>query len=473
MARTWATFTGDLLLELRGTRRRVGLEAALREAVRSDRLAPGTPLPSSRALAIELGLARNTVADAYAQLIAEGWLAARHGAGTRVADRIEADGRHRDLHSDVVRPPRTTQYSCDLRPGIPNLAAFPRTAWSVAARKALAQAPSQVLGYPDPRGLPSLRQTLVEYLARVRGVRTTSEHVVICSGFVQALHLLSTALRRAGLGGGVGIESYGLGIHRDIIEAAGLTTHPLTVDDGGARVDELTTTNSAAVLLTPAHQLPIGVALAAQRRADVLRWASEHGRLVIEDDYDGEFRYDARPVGAMQSLAPDLVAYIGTASKSLAPGLSLAWLVVPAHALEGVLEAKRLSDRYTGIFEQLTLDEFIRSGGYDKHVRRSRLRYRQRRDALVSVLADRAPDVAVTGIAAGLHAVLQLRRGLRAADEPSICSRAGRAGLAVQGLGEFRRTPQPTAAAALVVGYGTPPDHAFAGALDALCDVLG
>ncbi len=472
MSKTWATFTGDLLLELRGARRRAGLEAALREAVRSDRLAPGTPLPSSRALSIELGLARNTVADAYAQLIAEGWLAARHGAGTRVADRIEADARHGELHSDVVRQPRTTQYSYDLRPGTPNLAAFPRTAWSAAARKALAQVPNQMLGYPDPRGLPTLRQTLVEYLARVRGVRATSEHVVICSGFVQALYLLSTALRRTGAGG-VGIESYGLAIHRDIIEAAGLTTHPLTVDDAGARVDEVTVSGTRAVLLTPAHQFPIGVALAAQRRADVLRWASEHGGLVIEDDYDGEFRYDARPVGALQSLAPDLVAYVGTASKSLAPGLGLAWLVVPGHALEGVLEAKRLSDRYTGIFEQLALDEFIRSGGYDKHVRRSRLRYRQRRDALVSVLAERAPDVAVTGIAAGLHAVLQLGRGLRAADEPSICSRAGRAGLAVQGLGEFRRTPQPTAPAALVVGYGRPPDHAFAGALEALCDVLG
>jgi GntR family transcriptional regulator/MocR family aminotransferase len=472
VSKTWATFTGDLLLELRGTRRRAGLEAALREAVRSDRLAPGTPLPSSRALATELGLARNTVADAYAQLIAEGWLAARHGAGTRVADRIEADGRRADPHPDRPRGPRTAQYAYDLRPGTPNLSAFPRTAWSAAARKALAQAPTPVLGYPDPRGLLSLRQTLVEYLARVRGVRTTSEHVVICSGFVQALHLLSTALRRTG-SGGVGIESYGLAIHRDIIEAAGLTTHPLTIDGAGARVDELTATGSAAVLLTPAHQFPIGVALAAQRRAEVLRWASEHGRLVIEDDYDGEFRYDARPVGALQSLAPDLVAYIGTASKSLAPGLSLAWLVVPAHVLEGVLEVKRLGDHRTGIFEQLTLDEFIRSGGYDKHVRRSRLRYRQRRDALVSVLADRASDVAVTGIAAGLHAVLQLGRGLRAADEPSICSRAGRAGLAVQGLAEFRRTPQPTAPAALVVGYGTPPDHAFAGSLDALCDVLG
>jgi GntR family transcriptional regulator/MocR family aminotransferase len=471
VSKTWATFTGDLLLELSGTRRRAGLEEAVREAVRGGRLPPGTPLPSSRALAIELGLARNTVADAYGQLIAEGWLAARHGAGTRVADRIEAGGRHLQLPRRQVPAER---YPYDLRPGVPNLAAFPRSAWSAAARKALAQAPNQALGYPDPRGLPSLRQTLVEYLARVRGVRTTQEHVVICSGFVHALHLLSTALYRGRTRSarGVGIESYGLAIHRDIIEATGLTAFPLAVDDAGARVDELAAADLAAVLLTPAHQFPTGVALAAQRRADVLKWAAEHRSLVIEDDYDGEFRYDARPVGALQSLAPDLVAYIGTASKSLAPGLSLAWLVVPAYALEGVLEAKRLSDHHTGIFEQLTLEEFIRSGGYDKHVRRSRLHYRQRRDELVSVLADRAPDVAVTGIAAGLHAVLQLGRGLHAADEPSICSRASRAGLAVQGLGEFRRTPEPTAPAALVVGYGTPADHAFGGALAALCDVL-
>jgi GntR family transcriptional regulator/MocR family aminotransferase len=219
------------------------------------------------------------------------------------------------------------------------------------------------------------------------------------------------------------------------------------------------------------------VPLAAQRRAAVAGWARDRGTLVIEDDYDGEFRYDRRPLGALQGLAPDLVAYAGTASKSLAPGLSLAWLAAPPHLLDVLVETKRLSDGHTGVIEQLTLAEFIRSGGYDRHIRRSRLRYRRRRDRLLALLAGRAPDVTVTGIAAGLHAVLELGRELRATDEPGILSRAARAGLTIQGLSEYRYDEpgtgaEPGAPAALVVGYGTPPEHAFAGALDALCDVL-
>jgi GntR family transcriptional regulator/MocR family aminotransferase len=196
------------------------------------------------------------------------------------------------------------------------------------------------------------------------------------------------------------------------------------------------------------------------------------GAFVIEDDYDGEFRYDARPVGALQALAPELVAYVGTASKSLAPAVHLAWLAVPPDLLDLVVEAKRLSDGFTGVLEQLTLDELIRSGVYDRHVRRSRMRYRRRRDHLVEELARRSPRVSVTGIAAGLHAVVRLGASLTTSEETAICSRAARAGLAMHGLSRFRRRPDPEAAAALVVGYGTPPEHAFAGAVDALCDAL-
>ena len=473
MPRKWATSGVDLLLELPGTRRRAGLEDALRDAVRSDRLAPGTLLPSSRALAAELGLARNTVADAYGQLVAEGWLTARQGAGTRVADRVTpAAGRA------AARPPAMAagRRSYDLTPGHPDLAGFPRSAWLAAGRRAMAAAPSHEFGYPDPRGLPGLREALAQYLARVRGVRTTPDRIIICSGFVQALSLLSTALHRRGAGI-MAVESHGFRMHREVIHAAGLATRPLTVDAQGARISELSSAPADAVLLTPAHQFPLGVPLAAQRRAAVAGWARDRGTLVIEDDYDGEFRYDRRPLGALQGLAPDLVAYAGTASKSLAPGLSLAWLAAPPHLLDVLVETKRLSDGHTGVIEQLTLAEFIRSGGYDRHIRRSRLRYRRRRDRLLALLAGRAPDVTVTGIAAGLHAVLELGRELRATDEPGILSRAARAGLTIQGLSEYRYDEpgtgaEPGAPAALVVGYGTPPEHAFAGALDALCDVL-
>ena len=216
----------------------------------------------------------------------------------------------------------------------------------------MAAAPSHEFGYPDPRGLPGLREALAQYLARVRGVRTTPDRIIICSGFVQALSLLSTALHRRGAGM-MAVESHGFRMHREVIHAAGLATRPLTVDAHGARISELGSAPADAVLLTPAHQFPLGVPLAAQRRAAVAGWARDRGTLVIEDDYDGEFRYDRRPLGALQGLAPDLVAYAGTASKSLAPGLSLAWLAAPPPLLDVLVETKRLSDGHTGVIEQL------------------------------------------------------------------------------------------------------------------------
>ena len=231
---------------------------------------------------------------------------------------------------------------------------------------------------------------------------------------MQALSLLASTLRRGGART-LAVESHGLSLHRELVRAAGLTTRPVTVDGAGARVDEFGDCDAA--LLTPSHQFPLGVPLAARRRAAVLEWARARGGLIIEDDYDGEFRYDRKPIGALQGLAPDLVVYAGTASKSLVPALGLAWLVVPLRLLDPVVEAKRLSDGYTGLLEQLTLDEFISSGGYDRHVRRSRLRYRRRRDQLLAALAERTSGITVTGIAAGLHAVAELR-GLRAEDEP-------------------------------------------------------
>jgi GntR family transcriptional regulator / MocR family aminotransferase len=472
MPEDWATSSRDLLLELRGTRRRAALEDALREAVRGGRLVPGTMLPSSRALAAELGLARNTVADAYGQLVAEGWLTARQGAGTRVAEPATAPAG-RATAPPPRRPPGARGY--DLSPGSPDLAGFPRSGWLAAARKALTAAPNAAFGYPDPRGLPALRETLSQYLARVRGVRAAPEHIVVCSGFTQALSLLATVLREQG-SSTMAVESYGLSEHRDVVHAAGLATALIGVDQAGARIAELPGSPARSVLLTPSHQFPLGVPLTAARRSAVLQWAREHRGLVIEDDYDGEFRYDRRPVGALQGLAPDLVAYAGTASKSLAPALGLAWLAVPPRLIGAVTEAKSCSDGFTGIFEQLTLAEFIASGRYDRHIRRSRLRYRRRRDRLVATLGARRPHVRVTGIAAGLHAVAELGDGLREADEVSVVSRAARAGLTVRGLGWFTRGPAPGPpdgrAAALVVGYGSPPEHAFGRALETLCDVL-
>ncbi len=264
----------DLHLDVSGSRVRAGLEAALRDAVQAGRLAAGTRLPSSRTLAADLGIARNTVADAYNQLVAEGWLTARQGSGTRVAG----------IAAELVNA-----------------------------------ASSRALGYGDSRGRPELRSALAGYLARARGVRVTPDRIVICTGFTQALALLCQVLRERGARA-MAVEAYSRQEYADILTSHGLTPAALPVDDSGAVLDPLP--DAQAVLLTPAHQFPLGPALSAQRRARAAQWAAATGGLVIEDDYDGEFRYDRQPVGALQALAPEHIAYAGSASKTLVPGLT-------------------------------------------------------------------------------------------------------------------------------------------------------
>jgi GntR family transcriptional regulator/MocR family aminotransferase len=457
---------------------RASLTDALREAVRSGRLTPGTRLPPSRSLATDLGVARNTVADAYGELVAEGWLSARQGSGTRVAGRVAGQdgGRRGKRATKTVRPPvhpapfTPFHTSTSLHAGSPDLSAFPRAAWLTAARRAMAAAPNEMLGYGDPRGCQPLRAALADYLARARGVRTAPERLVVCSGFAQGLSLLSRILRGDGVRT-LAVESYGLHVHRDLAAASGLSTVPLTVDQFGADTAQLTThRHSGAVLLTPAHQFPTGVPLHPDRRAAAVDWARTTGGLVLEDDYDGEFRYDRQPVGALQGLDPERVVYLGTASKSLAPGLRLGWMALPEHLVEQVVTAKHAGERHPSVLDQLTLAEFITSGGYDRHLRAMRLRYRRRRDRLVAALAERVPSVQVSGIAAGLHAVLRLPAGT----EQQVLRGADWLGLAVQGLDSFRHpaVPRPEATDGLVVGYGTPAEHAFTGALDTLCQVL-
>ncbi|MFI5683604.1 PLP-dependent aminotransferase family protein [Streptomyces sp. NPDC051636] len=461
MAETWATLGVDLHLEpARSGGLRRGLTDALRDAVRTGRLAPGTRLPSSRTLAADLGIARNTVADAYADLVAEGWLTARQGSGTRVAARAVIPPAGAALHRGEPRRP-----AYNLIPGTPDVAAFPRAEWLKAARRALTAAPSDALDYGDPRGRPELRTALAGYLSRSRGVRADPDAIVVCAGFSHGLRILGTVLRARGVRT-VAVESYGLDVHWQLLTDAGLTTCPLPYDELGTDTRE--PAPAGAVLLTPAHQFPTGVALHPDRRAAVVDWARRTGGLVLEDDYDGEFRYDRQPVGALQGLDPDHVVYLGTASKSLAPGLRLAWMVVPPALTAQVAAAKGGVDT-CGVLDQLTLAEFLASGAYDRHVRSSRLRYRRRRDALVAELARRAPSVHATGIAAGLHVVLRLSPGT----EQAALRAAAWHGLAVHGLHRYRH-PESTAERrdALVVGYGTPPDHAWSGALDALCAAL-
>jgi GntR family transcriptional regulator/MocR family aminotransferase len=465
MVTTWATSGVDLHVDVGSTRVRASLEGALRDAVRSGRLPEGLRLPSSRQLAADLGLARNTVADAYNQLVAEGWLVARQGSGTRVARRVP------DRDADTGRPVTgTASPRYDLRAGMPDLASFPASAWTAALRRSLAASTVEAFGYGDPRGRPELREALAGYLARARGVRADPGRIVVCSGFVQALALLCSALAartpgNAPSASAVAVEAYGLPIVRQIVADHGLRPAPLVVDDDGAAVEALT--DEVAAVLTPAHQYPLGPSLGAARRSAAADWAAQGGGIVVEDDYDGEFRYDRHPLAAMQALAPDHVVYAGTASKTLAPGLRLAWLVLPRALVEPVLAVKAVAD-HTGVLEQLTLAEFIRSGGYDRHVRGRRLTYRRRRDLLLRTLARSAPAVAVTGIAAGLHALVTLPEGV---SEEEIGVRAARRGLTVAGLAQYR-AGGPVHPPALVVGYATPPDHAYTGALARLVAAL-
>jgi GntR family transcriptional regulator / MocR family aminotransferase len=488
MPQPWAISGRDLHLDLGRSGRRVALEQALREAVQSGRLPPGTPLPPSRALASDLGIARNTVAEAYTQLVAEGWLTARQGSGTQVAAQSqtavmagaaggragggaaaplqEGDTPPTESQQGDIPPIRPTAPALryDLRAGFPDVAAFPHTEWLAAARTALAAAPSSTYGYGDRQGMPELRTALAGYLARTRGVRVTPDRVVVCAGFGQGLWALAAALRRSGARR-MGVEAYGLALHRKILIDAGLTLVGLPVGEAGAEPDGLDDLD--AVLLTPAHQFPLGVALDARRRAAFVRWARDRGSVVIEDDYDGEFRYDRRPLGAMQALAPDDVVYGGTASKALAPAVGLAWLVPPARLVGPIVAELASVGARAAVLDQLALAAFISSGRYDRHVRRSRLAYRQRRDRLVAALA--TTGLRAHGLPAGLHAVVDLPAGH--AEDDVVAAARGR-GLAVEGLAAFALRPAPRQPA-LVVGYATPPAHAYTTALARLTATLG
>lgn len=454
------TGTGaDLHLELPAHgARRTALAQALREAVRSGRLAGGTRLPPYRALAADLGLARNAVADAYAELVAEGWFTARQGSGTRVAEGAATAAAPAGPAPAAPEGPRH-----DLLQGKPDPASFPRGAWSASARRALAEAPTEAFGPGDPRGRPELRRALAAYLSRARGVRTGPENVVVCSGFANGLRLLASLRPRDWA-----VEEYGLPFHRGILEAAGVRPHPVAVDEDGARPDRIPA-RARTLLLTPAHQFPTGARLLPARRAAAVDWARTTGGLIVEDDYDGEFRYDRKAVGAVQGLAPEHVVYAGSLSKSLSPAIRLGWLVLPDHLVDPVLAAKGLRESWASALDQLALADFIACGAYDRHIRRMRHRYRGRRDQLVSVLASHAPELRVTGISAGLHAVLELPPGTEAA----ALEAARAAGLALDGLSQYRH---PAAAGVgregLVVGFAAPPESAFGRAVEALASAV-
>ncbi|MFF0162583.1 PLP-dependent aminotransferase family protein [Streptomyces sp. NPDC005263] len=443
--------TSELLLQAASAPARSrgrALQAALREAVRSGRLAVGTRLPSSRDLAADLGVSRGLVTEAYEQLTAEGYLRSGRGAGTWVGDAVRAT---RPPARDLA--PRPVGARADFVPGTPDLSLFPRASWSAAQRAVLAELAHPDLGYPDPRGLPRLRTALAELLARRRGVVADPERIVVVSGVTQATTLLGFVLHARGVRA-VGVEDPGSPQHAELYAAAGVTTVPVPLDDEGLAVGALRSSGVRAVVTTPAHQFPTGVAYSARRRAELLDWARSVDGLVLEDDYDGDFRYDRAPVGALQGLDPDHVAYAGSASKSLAPGLRLGWLLVPERLVEEVVARKRTLDLGHPALDQALFARFVERGDYDRQLRRCRRAYRERRDALLDALREHFPGTEVSGIAAGLHVIAALPE--RYGPQERFLAEVASAGVAVRPLSDCRHPgTEAEAAAADEAGGGT------------------
>jgi GntR family transcriptional regulator / MocR family aminotransferase len=398
------------------------LERTLREAIRVGRLRAGTPLPSSRALAAELGVSRGVVTAAYDQLAAEGYLQTRQGAPVRVTQSVRAQSPPQPAPSLVA------EFAYDFSPGLPDLAGFPRDRWLRSLRSAWRETPLDAVGHGDPRGVPALRAALADYLARVRGAAADPEHLLVCTGFRQGLSLTCRWLRANGIER-LALEEPGWHAQRLIVEEAGLDVVPIPVDADGIDVAELSRSDAEAVVVTAAHQFPTGVPLGAPRRAALIEWAESGDRLIIEDDYDAEL--GGEPVGALQGLAPDRVLYIGSASKRLTPGMRLGWMLPPSWMSWALISAKAIEDAGSEISGQFALADFIARGELGRHLRRMRLRYARRREVLLAALARELPDWRPRAAGGGLHSLVGLPPSV---DEPAFLAAAARNGLGLEGL---------------------------------------
>ncbi|HEX6675472.1 MAG TPA: PLP-dependent aminotransferase family protein [Actinomycetes bacterium] len=449
------TSSRELLVDLASAPRgRLGLELQrrLRDAIRSGRLRADAALPSTRALAADLGVSRSLVVLAYEQLAAEGYLHTRRGAAARVATLGQPVPTAPAKRAAAAAVPAAV----DLRPGTADLASFPRAEWERAVRRSLATLPDAALGYGDSRGLPRLREALADYLGRVRGAIVDPDHLVVVNGLAQGLAVVARLFRGLGIDA-VGVEDPGSFNTASQLDANGVGTVAVPVDRDGVDAERLFPRAGRdgcpparplrAVLTTPAHQFPTGVVLGAARRRRLLAWAELVDGYVVEDDYDAEYRYDHQPVAALQGLAPGRVLLGGSTSKTLAPGLRLGWLAVPPHLAAEAAGHKRHIDLMAPVIEQAAFAELLASGGYERHIRRNRARYRRRRDRLLELLAAHLPEAAVGGAAAGMHLYVEMP----SVDEAAVVTEAARRGLLVSGIADYRRSPGP---AGFVLAYG-------------------
>lgn len=422
--------------------KRAQVERQLRDAIRSGRLRAGMHLPASRLLATELGVSRGVIVDAYAQLVAEGYLVAKTRGGTRVSDAGKALAETRP---EPVSQPAVVRY--ELRSGVPDPGLFPRQAWSSATSHALRTIPDAALLGVDGGGLPQLRIALADYACRARSAAVTADRTVITAGLAQGLLVLLGVLRDRGVRR-VAVEDPSWSHHARAVRLAGLEPVPVPVDERGLVVEQLDRVGADAVIATPAHQFPTGVVLAAERRAALIDWAARRAAFVIEDDYDAEYRYDREPVAALQGMDPDRVIYAGTASKTLAPSLRIGWLMLPGDLAAEVARRVNASGAWPSVIEQAALATLIERGQLERHLRAMRRTYRRRRDAVVNALTQRL-HARIGGAAAGLHVVVWLPDGV---DSAAIAAQALERGIALDTLHGrcwVRAPVQP----ALLLGY--------------------
>lgn len=433
----------------------------MREAIRAGQLRAGLELPSTRNLASELGVSRGVVVEVYSQLRAEGYLDVSQRGKTRVAQ-VTTPGTPKP--GAPASNPASIGY--DFHPGHPDLLGFPRAAWARALRKAVRDVPANELSYSDLSGTAVLREALAAHLSRARGALATADRVLITQGFTQGLVLVCHALRARGVSQ-IAVEDPCLPTHRAIAHDAGMRPVPVPVDDNGIDVDQLRRHPVGAVLLTPAHQFPMGAVLAPERRTQLIRWAREKGAYIIEDDYDAEYRYDREPVGTLQGLAPERVIYGGSASKTLAPALRLGWLLLPDELFGAVLERKAFAGASPTV-EQYALADWLTSGEIHHHLRRMRLRYRRRRSAMIDALGTHMPDARLQGIAAGLHVVVHLPA---ATDEQRLAMAAQERGVSIHPLGWHRAISAP-AQPGLVLGYANVNEASIGRGIEKIANAL-
>ena len=421
----------------------VQLERQLRSAVRTGRLRAHTPLPSTRSLAADLGLSRGVVVGCYEQLVAEGYFVSSAGSRTRVAVIRTQAPRPR---IDATTAPK---YRYDFVPGTPDVTAFPRSAWLACLKRAFKAASDEAFHYPHPKGPAVTRLALATWLARSRATVADEDRVIVCNGFAQGIDLVARLLKAKGVRC-VAIENPGFGALGRRFRDVGIVVERIPVDDRGLVVQQLGATDATAVVVTPAHQFPTGAGMTPDRRAALLAWSAKRNALIIEDDYDAEYRYDREPLGALQGLAPNRVIYIGTGSKILSPALRLGWVIVPEMFASELGVLKQGLDGGSPTFDQLALAEFLTSGQMDRHLRRMRQIYRRRRDVLVDAVHEFLPRFPIGGVSAGLHLMLKLPSGT---DEKQLIRAAHDKSIRIFGASDYRGRSR-TEDAAIVLGYG-------------------